>query len=352
MAVHIWQCVCFLLFTSGWLLLWKYSLDTDIQITPNRVFKYSSFSNSSKNFLSNDDNRTQSLFLTQGLKDFKYSAVIVEPRKHPALRYVLQNFLENLSDEWIIIILYGTNNHAFIENIINTSLNQYTNRIRKHSLNVSHYDLYSYNDLLLREHFYEFIPTDIHLIFQVDTIICAEHKDLINSFLKYDYVGAPWLSSPVKGYGEFHVGNGGLSLRKKHKLLDKFKNCPLSVDERNRKNKSYLLEDVYFSQGKYCNLFKPSKEEAKLFCMEGTFSEISFGIHQVWGKHNLSMINKKMDTCQALKELYKLSVKPKARGFLKYVYSILLHFKTYFWYFAWLILPLAIIARKKLATYQ
>ena len=31
---------------------------------------------------------------------FKYTAIIVEPRCHKALSFVLQNFFENLSDEW------------------------------------------------------------------------------------------------------------------------------------------------------------------------------------------------------------------------------------------------------------
>ena len=37
----------------------------------------------------------------------KYTAVIVEPREHKALSFVLNNFLENLSDEWNIIIMHG-----------------------------------------------------------------------------------------------------------------------------------------------------------------------------------------------------------------------------------------------------
>jgi hypothetical protein len=40
----------------------------------------------------------------------KYTALIIEPRKHKALEFVLKNFLENLSNEWSIIIFHGNLN--------------------------------------------------------------------------------------------------------------------------------------------------------------------------------------------------------------------------------------------------
>ena len=48
----------------------------------------------------------------------KYTAVIVEPRKHAALSFVLENFLKNLSNEWNIIIFHGNLNIDFVNNII------------------------------------------------------------------------------------------------------------------------------------------------------------------------------------------------------------------------------------------
>ena len=32
----------------------------------------------------------------------KYTAIIIEPRTHKALEFVLNNFLENLNDDWIV----------------------------------------------------------------------------------------------------------------------------------------------------------------------------------------------------------------------------------------------------------
>ena len=60
--------------------------------------------------------------------DNKYTAIIVEPRKHPALEFVLNNFLENLNNDWNIIIYHGKKNKIYIKKIINTKLQQYISR--------------------------------------------------------------------------------------------------------------------------------------------------------------------------------------------------------------------------------
>jgi hypothetical protein len=51
------------------------------------------------------------------------------------------------------------------------------------------------------------------LIFQLDTLLSEQYKNNIYNFLDYDYVGAPWAFN-------HKVGNGGLSLRKKSKMLE------------------------------------------------------------------------------------------------------------------------------------
>ena len=58
-----------------------------------------------------------------------YTAIIIEPRKHKALAFVLKKFLETLSNEWKIIIFHGNNNLKYIRRIINIRLRKYRNRI-------------------------------------------------------------------------------------------------------------------------------------------------------------------------------------------------------------------------------
>ena len=199
-----------------------------------------------------------------------YTAIIVEPRCHKALSFVLENFTSNLSDEWSFIIFHGNKNIEFILTIINTKLVAHKNRIQLVNLGVDNLSSDDYNNLFkYNKDFYQHIPTETFLVFQTDTIIFGKHKDLINNFLKYDYVGAPW---GCQFRENLTVGNGGLSLRKKSKMLE--------IIEKEGENDD--PEDVYFSDPKHVSIFKPSKQEAMFFSVEQIFNPISFGCHKPW----------------------------------------------------------------------
>jgi len=86
----------------------------------------------------------------------KYTAIIVEPRRHPALKFVLNNFLENLSEQWLIIIFHGCDNIEYVKNIVN---NISTSRIKMINLNVSNLNYIAYNNIFKNIDFYLNIPT-------------------------------------------------------------------------------------------------------------------------------------------------------------------------------------------------
>jgi hypothetical protein len=223
----------------------------------------------------------------------KHTAVIIEPRKHKALSFVLKNFLENLSENWNIIIMHGEKNVDYVNHIINTELMQYKSRIQLQNLHVDNLTIDDYNKLLMSEEFYQSIPTEIFLIFQTDTMICPSQKEKINDFLEYDYVGAPWIdSNRTDNVG----GNGGLSIRRKSKMLEKLRNCE------NTKNE---YEDKYFSNS--CgNLRFPPFEKAKEFAVETTYNNNSFGVHKPWPyltKEELHSISQKCNQFDTLIEL-------------------------------------------------
>lgn len=204
----------------------------------------------------------------------KYTAIIVEPREHEALPFVLNNFLENLSEEWSIIIYHGNLNIDYLRNIIHTDLSQYEDRLSFVHMQVDNLSRDEYSNMLVySKEFYSHIPTETFLIFQTDSMIFKKNKDLINEFLEYDYVGAPW-GWYVNANGN-NVGNGGLSLRKKSKMLE------IMDTERHVNNDA---EDVYFSSSP--KLYKPSFEKAKRFSVEHIFSEVTFGCHQPWIRRN------------------------------------------------------------------
>ncbi|PSR94627.1 hypothetical protein BD289DRAFT_427123 [Coniella lustricola] len=57
-------------------------------------------------------------------------------------------------------------------------------------------------------------PAEWLLIFQTDSILCANAQRNLNDYLDYDWIGAPW--NPSSRFG----GNGGLSIRRVSAILD------------------------------------------------------------------------------------------------------------------------------------
>jgi hypothetical protein len=205
-----------------------------------------------------------------------YTAVIVEPRKHPALSFVLHNVVANLSADWSILIFHGKENRDYVEQIIST-MKEPSRFLKPIQLDIDNLSVEQYNAVLMNHAFYRCIPTETILIFQTDTLILEPSK--LHDFLEYDYVGAPWKSG--------QVGNGGLSLRKKSKMLS----IATTV------NPFHVNEDMYFSMQKVVPLKKPTFQEAKRFAVETVFYEAPFGIHAPW-KHL------KEEEMRTLKEKY------------------------------------------------
>jgi hypothetical protein len=99
------------------------------------------------------------------------------------------------------------------------------------------------------------------LMFQMDSLLLRYG---IDGFLKYDYIGAPW-TKPKEGS---FIGNGGLSIRTKQKMIDIVKN-----------NNTYLpeWEDIYFVKHLKDNL--PTIDVAMRFSVEDIFYPKPIGLH-------------------------------------------------------------------------
>jgi thymidylate synthase len=220
-----------------------------------------------------------------------YSAIIIEPRCHKALQFVLNNFLENLDNNWNIIIFHGNQNAQYVKKIIQVHLMKYIHRIRLVNLNVENITIDEYNILLKSEYFYNFIPTETFLVFQTDTMIFKENRQLIHLFMEYDYVGAPWDYIFIENEA---IGNGGLSLRKKSKMLE--------IITKNPPN-SNINEDAYFCYQPNINIYKPKVEKAKLFAVEQIYSEITFGCHKPWYWDNYYLLCEKYPEVETLRNL-------------------------------------------------
>lgn len=216
-----------------------------------------------------------------------YTAVIVEPRKHKALHFVVNNILTNLSEAWNVIIFHGTINEQFCKDFIESFDEQKKNRISLRNLGTHNLSIEDYNRLLTSKSFYESIPTEIILVFQADTMIFNKNKDAINNFMIYDYVGAPW--------SELYLGNGGFSLRRKAKMME-------IIDSKPYNNEN---EDIFFCVNTQIN--KPTFEEAKQFSIEKFFSPQSFGCHKPWKNGNDAKL---FVTYPEVKDLYLLNGVP------------------------------------------
>jgi len=226
---------------------------------------------------------------------YKYTAVIIEFRKHEALSYVLRNFLENLSDEWKFLIFHGNLNKDYVKMIIDEELSEYREKIKTVHLPYDNIKVHEYSRLLTNEtSIYDNIDTETFLIFQTDTIIIKKNKELINQFLHYDYVGAP-----LRSYGDIPVavGNGGLSLRKKSKMLE-----IMEKEDIERRNEP---EDIFFSNPLKVDIYKPSVIEAGRFSIENYFvCDNPFGCHKPW-LYGLETFCKMHDE---VKMLYNLNI--------------------------------------------
>ena len=214
-----------------------------------------------------------------------YSAVMVEPRQHRATSFVLRNFLENLDERWTIVVIHGEDNQQFLQDILNSEAFQsYRHRVVLVNMGVKNLTIKQYSELFYNRQFYDYIPTEIFLIFQTDSIILKMNRNNIYSFLEYDYVGAPWNPSLL---GPADVGNGGLSLRRKSKMLELLKYKHVASEQKiNRQYGEYVPEDRFFNgclTMDYVVVYKPTIEEAKNFSAEGVFAERPFGVHKCWG---------------------------------------------------------------------
>lgn len=193
-----------------------------------------------------------------------YYAVLFELRPLKEIRTIVKNhmFFLNNSDskiKWGLQIFHGTNNENFIKNELKDIDN-----IKYENLGIDNLrDIRHHTQFLKTIEFWERVRGDKVLIFQTDSILL---RNGVEEFLDYDYIGGPW-AKPKDGV---YVGNGGLSLRTRKKMIETLEKYP---------NDTENFEDIFFSihlngQG------IPSVEIAKKFSVEDTYYSNPMGIHK------------------------------------------------------------------------
>jgi hypothetical protein len=184
-----------------------------------------------------------------------------------ALEFVVNNVLENLPAPWNLIVFPGEENKDVVTEFVKNLPREKLSRVTVKDLGLKTMNIPEYNALMMSDRILNEIPTEVFMIVQTDSMICKGGNHLLQKFMKYDYVGAPWKGSDK-------VGNGGFSLRRKSKMLDIMKKCPPNGHS----------EDGYYSAG--CEAAMPSKptaDEAEEFSVETRYTgKQPFGIHKTW----------------------------------------------------------------------
>lgn len=182
-------------------------------------------------------------------------AVIVETRKLPHLRWVINNIQHHTG--WRVIFYCSEESKLYIPNV---------------ELRVI--DDLDYNSLLKSIEFWESFEEEHILIFQSDSFMLESNIDF---FLQFDYIGAPWNWSYDPNfkdprYPDLSIfkngGNGGFSLRKKSKMIEILSKIDTST---------YINEDMLIAP----HLDYIDIDIKKKFCVETIFFSQPLAIHAI-----------------------------------------------------------------------
>jgi len=212
--------------------------------------------------------------------DDTIEAMIVEPRCHGALPLVVWNMHTQLP-KLRIQLFYSEGNEACITGWFSKKENMTLTKLGPEFWlgSQSKRDI-SY--LLSNSHFWDKVQAKKVLYFQQDSWVCNNAEPKLQSFLSYDWIGAPWPHGQVPGCNG--VGNGGFSLR--------------SVDAMKQVTKKYgqteTAEDVYFCRhleddnenwsfdAGIANRTAANEFSAEQLPPEQNHEHQTFGLHQVW----------------------------------------------------------------------
>lgn len=216
-----------------------------------------------------------------------YEAVFIDFRILPNIEFIIRNAILKLGYEWSYTIICGKDNYEYISNIVE----RINKNIRIICLEYNNITQDEYSKLLTTDTFWNQLYGEKILIYQEDSLIFNNN---IHPFLKYDFIGAPFSKSTNDTPN--CVGNGGLSLRTKYKMLEVINSCKLDELILNSSTKTYMYnnnlinppEDVYFSK----NMQELSIgdvadwDTANMFSSEQIFNPYSFAGHKFWIGNN------------------------------------------------------------------
>ena len=166
------------------------------------------------------------------------------------------------------IKILGNHSIVFVQpESLDTSSINFEGRISSEKF-PDHYfkSVFGYNRLMLTASFYErFSHSKFILIYQLDAYVFKDEL-LYWCSKDYDYIGAPWIATPNKGFKKvlslfdskkkkarseifYKVGNGGFSLRKVSTHISNSKKMKSVIEQNLSRSKDdfRIMEDVFWS---------------------------------------------------------------------------------------------------------
>ncbi len=205
---------------------------------------------------------------TDGETAGKMGVFILETRAHPQIPALLRQ-CRRLLPQWRIVFVHGPEALATCTEDPDLVADIRAGRISCHRIRARTATLDQYNVLMTSAEFYRRLPFEHLLIAQTDSMLCAGAARHMDAFLDYDYVGAPWKWEPSKV-----GGNGGLSLRRRSKMIAFCAAVPRSPD---------TPEDVYFCQtGTPVPMRVAPPPIASKFSVESLMTDAPVGTHKPW----------------------------------------------------------------------
>lgn len=208
--------------------------------------------------------------------DKQFVAVIIEPRKNRLIQTV-DMYMKKLPNVFFQIY-HGNKNKDVLEKYKDNP------NIELVDMKIDNLTIQGYSRLLCSEQFWNTVRSENCLIFQTDSMPCDYSKFRLEDFIDYDYIGAPCpflvtcaikLLFICKGYiPESYYYNGGLSFRKRSKMIEVIKKYPWD---------GKITEDLWF-----CHFLPkiggklPDLETARKFSYEAeeNLNYIPFGLHK------------------------------------------------------------------------
>jgi hypothetical protein len=197
-----------------------------------------------------------------------YESVFIEFRPLLHIQHIIYNCINKLNVNWSHTIVCGKFNHENIKKIVGNK------KIKVIVFEQNVNTVNDYNNMLLSIPFWKQFHGEKLLIYQEDSYIFNTN---ISDFLKYDYVGAPWVK-------DIFGGNGGFSLRTKSIMIECLtKHEPPKDTSFTRFDKQ--AEDLYFCKTMYTyNIGKLApRKVGVLFSQEQLIPPVvPFGGHKFW----------------------------------------------------------------------